>query len=369
MLINPPADPDRPAIYLFFNIVNGRAGLASWIGHRKAPTAVLQWMVDHPLHTSPALVDELSPFSEYRYISVADDDMHLMQMRWPSLQKAVVWHGVSDESLLSTDQVHTSHTLPTERGGRDIDVLFAGSIHTREELDKVLTIVPAALRPYCQHLVQLRLAYPHLTFGQAYDMTLPHSVQVGDGWDFLACIFRATTAWLNRERRLRVLKSLDGCRVTLLGSEAWKEHLAPGMSYAGHVPLSEVPAWMRRSKVCIAINPVQFTHSFSERLLQGMASGAACVTDDRMWVRDQFGAVPGVEPSASPQPGARFVDPSNTPLLRAHVDELLASAPLRVALAQVGNRAVAAQHRWANRVDAVLNIAGFQTSATQASAA
>lgn len=359
VLVNPPPDPQRPAIYMFFNMIKDRESLTRWMGVRSAHTAVLQWMVDHPFHASAPLVDELAPFNEYRYLSVADDDLHLMQLRWPQLRKGVVWHGVSDGAVVSPDTIAPSHT---DAAQRDIDVLVTGSIHTRAELEQALAIVPANLRPSCQHLVQLRLQYPQMSFGQACDITMPHSVLSNDSWDYLAGVFRATTAWLNRERRLRVLRALRGLRVTVLGGESWREHLDTTMTYAGQVPMRDIPSWMRRAKVCIALNPAQFTQSFSERLLQGLASGSACVTDDRLWVREQFGAIT-LSPHTAPQPGAAIVDVANLDQLRARVDELLRDPASRIAHARAGHAVVAARHRWAHRLDTIFAMAGLHSAA------
>lgn len=338
-----------PAIFVVFNFAEHADHILRWIGDRSGPTALVQWLVDHPFNIDKGLMAEFTKHSGFRFVHVTDDDAHLLQLRWPNLRHGRVWHGVARSALCSAQEVASSHS----DGSRDVDVFFAGSIADDAELARLLAQIPQPLHPWCDDVVRLRLEYPWLSFGQAFDVIMPSPMTCPDHWGLLAVVFRYTTAKLNRERRLRLMQGLAGLRVAVAGSPVWKDLLPAGCEYVGEVAYGDVPKWMRRSKVCVALNPTQFVHGFSERLLLSLAGGCATVTDDRLWVREHF-TNPGVRAAVG------FV--ANAPQhMRDCVATLLADTKARTEIAIRGRALVEEKHLWVHRVQTLLRVVGMKS--------
>jgi Glycosyl transferases group 1 len=334
-------------VFLMFNMPGDPAMLGAWMNAHAGVSdraVLVQWMVDHPLNADARLLKDLAPQSGFRFACVSDDDLHLLQMRWGGIRRMRLWHGVSRSALVDVDSVADSHA-----SGRDVDVLLAGSIASEGELEKMRAGMPAGLHKGCDGIVQLRLEQPWTSFGQAFDLSMPAGLHCEDMWSLMAAVFRYTTARVNRERRLGVLRALRGLNVTVLGSEAWREHVdSAGARLVGEVKYEELALWAARSKVWIGVNPTQFVHAFSERLLVGMAGGAACVSDDREWVRREFA-----------QECVRF-DVRDRDGLRDRVGELLRDGSRRTEVALAGRRAVEARHMWGQRVGEMLGMMGMK---------
>jgi hypothetical protein len=158
-----------------------------------------------------------------------------------------------------------------------------------------------------------------------------------------------------------LLHALAGLRVTVAGSDAWRDLLPQGANFVGQVDYHQISAWTQRSKVCVALNPTQFVHGFSERLLLSLAGGAATITDDRLWVRECF---------TSRSIAAAVGFSANAPQqLRANIEQLLADNETRRAYAVRGRALVEAQHLWVHRLPVLLKMAGFANSAPMPAAA
>jgi hypothetical protein len=351
-------NPDRneasgaaPAIFLVFNFPESMERILKWMGPRTGPTAMVQWLVDHPFNLDKALMADMVKQGGYRFVHVTDDDSHMLQLRWPGLRHGRVWHGVPRSALCDAASVAASHLDGSRDGSRDIDVFFAGSIADDAELDMLRADMPTELHAKCDDVAKLRLEYPWLSFGQAFDSIMPTPLTCSDHWGLLAVVFRYSTAKLNRERRIRLVQSLAGLRVCVAGSAVWKGLLPAGCEYVGEVPYTDISAWMRRTKVCVALNPTQFVHGFSERLLLSMAGGCATVTDDRLWVRENF-----TNPNVRAAVGFGVNQPGQ---LRDCVHTLLADASARAEIAMRGRALVEEKHLWVHRVKSLLRVVGM----------
>ncbi|HYF15368.1 MAG TPA: glycosyltransferase [Phycisphaerales bacterium] len=355
--VNPPRNPNEPAIFAFFNLA-GSDTLARWIGPRAASTAVVQWIVDHPFMLDQRAVGELARLPNYRLLTVADDDVHLLQLRWPGMTHARLWHGVPRGALCDAGSLVRSHE---DRAVRDIDVLVCGSLASDDEVAKRRAEVPPSLHKACDEIVRLRLAHPHMPFGQAFDIAVAGPVRTGDHWGLMATIARYATHVVNRERRLALLRGLAGLRVAVVGTPTWRGHCGGTLAYAGEVEFTDIHTWMARARVCVCINPTQFTHAFSERLLLALGAGSGVVSDDRLHVREEF-VRPGGEACAV-FPATLDEGP---PLLRERVEHLLGSIDARVGLAARGRAAIESSHLWEHRVDSLLAAAGYRVEAAAA---
>lgn len=353
---NPPASnglrPRLASAFVFFNFAPSAQMLFDWIGDTRhlqdVPLALVQWLIDHPFNLEQKFTSDLLAQPGYRLVTVANDDSHLLRLRWPSLQHFSVAHGVPRSALVEAAGIESSHC---GRGddARDIDVLFSGSIASDEDLNRLRALVPAALHQFCDDIVQLKLANPALTFTSAFDLEMPSPLICPDHWGLLAVVFRYTTAVLNRARRTTLLNSMRGLRVTLLGTASWTPHVEAArlagvnVDFVCDVPYRELHAYLARSKVCVAINPTQFTHAFSERLLLSLAAGCGTVSDRRLSVTNNFAA-------ANREACVELCDLERPESVREAVVRLLDDPQLRSLQGSLGRAAIEREHLWSHRL-------------------
>jgi hypothetical protein len=234
-----------------------------------------------------------------------------------------------------------------------LDAVVMGSIHSEEEIASLRARVPGPVRTAADEAVELLAGEPWMPFEQALDLTLGSGNIPPGQWGLAALIWRYVSASVNRIRRIGVVRGLRGLPVSVYGGEAWQPECAGTIEYRGGVGYAEVGAIMRRAKVVVAWGPTQFVHSFSERILLALASGAATVADDRLLVRRHFGVRVAGERSAGPVTVARGNDGG---AIRASVEELLGNPELRAAAGTLGRDAVARAHLWDNRIELIASV-------------
>lgn len=335
--VNPPLREGASSVFLFFNNPSSPQALHQWMGPVLGPRAVVQWCVDHPLTLPAAHVDRYAAIPGYRLVMVGEDDLHLLPLRWPSIRTARVRHGV-DASALCEEGAIT--------GGREFDLVIAGSIASESVIDEMRGVIPGALRAGAEEIIALRTRHPQLSFGQAWDAAMPRLDHPGDHWNQMSAVFQYTTAVVNRARRTALVRAMQGVRTRLLGTQTLRALCGGTVEYGGECAYADVPRELARAKVCLALGPTQFVQSFSERLLLSLAAGCATVADARVSVEQEFGMAGCVE----------TFDVANPDAARAAVEKLLKDDSKRVEMGRCGRRAVAQGHLWTHRVRA---IAGF----------
>ena len=363
------------ALFAFFNHLSSADEVYAWAGgaggrggpERSSERSIVQWCVDHPLTIDAAWLDRMSADPGFRLLTVTADDAHLLAMRFPNLKHVTIWHGVAPEALCEAGAIEASH-----RKGRDIDVLLAGSIPSREELGRLKSRVPGVLHGVCEALVEVRTQCPAMSFGQAMDLCLPSGVRANDQWALMAALFAYSTAAVGRARRIAAAQAMQGLNTVLVGTEAWKDIATGTLRYGGNVEYGSLPGWMARTKVSLAVSPPQFATGFSERVLLSMAAGCATVAEERLAITREFCAAENPPRSVGVPGGGPVVQyaPDRPELARVAVGKLLADADQRAAMGAAGRAVVAARHLWDHRVGVVLAAAGMaQQDAVQRAAA
>ncbi len=329
-------------VFLFFNNPPSPEALHQWMGPVLGPRAVLQWCVDHPLTIPPAHLDRFVSIPQYRLLTVADDDTHLLPLRFPAIKTARVWHGVDESALCAPDAVHAE---------RPVDLVIAGSIAGDDEIAALRARVPGSSLTAAHEIVALRTTHPHLSFGQAWDIGCTRLDSPTDHWSLMAGVFQYTTALVNRARRTALVRAVQGVKTTLLGTPTLKALCTGTVEYGGEVAYADLPAELAKAKVCLALGPTQFAHSFSERILLSLAAGCATVADDRVCVQREFGAaVEGVEPVS-------LFDAAKPEQAREQIESLLKDTGRRTAMGSTGRSIVASRHLWSHRVEQVAGLA------------
>jgi hypothetical protein len=349
------------AAYIFFNHLASVEEAYGWAGAPErmgegagggdGGRAVVQWCVDHPLTIAPEWLDRMSADPGFRLLTVTSDDAHLLALRFPRLKHATVWHGVDESALCDPTAIENTRD-------RDIDVIIAGSIASDAELARLLAQVPGVLRSVCDEVVALRLAHPTMSFGQAVDLALPSGARANDHWLLMKTIFAYTTAVVGRARRVAAAQAMQGLNVMLVGTEAWREFATGTLKYAGRVGYQDLPGWLMRSKVCLAVSPPQFVAGFSERVLLSMAAGCATVAEERVMLKKEFGTSGAI----------KMYTPDRPALARAMAETLLGDAKARTMMGAAGREIVVQGHLWGHRVEMVMAAAGMIGMAASGSA-
>jgi hypothetical protein len=373
MTVNDLPPPGHDATVVFFNNVSVEGlgdirdrvrGSGDDAGRRVTP--IVQWMIDHPLAFESTAISRWAALPAFRVAVTCDDDTQLLRLRWPHLRVLRIHHAVWPGALVHPQTLAATHEGRAVESGtgpaapaRDIDVLFAGSIATQEQLDKLRSNVPAQLHPVADEIAQLRFEQPHVTVTQALDLCLPAGLHASDHWELIGRLQMLSVAKVNIQRRLALLDSLQGLRVTVLGGGNWAPHCTGTVTYGGEVRFEDMHHWVKRAKVCLAVNPPQFASGFSERLLLSLAGGAATITDDRPAVRTEFcSPLPGRSRfSATTSPSLRLFHAANPLEARGYCEELLRDVGARATMADAGVRAVAKAHLWGHRLPAILGAA------------
>lgn len=364
--VNPPGEPpDEPGLLLYFNFLNDVSDIHPAIRAPGSSYAVIQFLVDHPFALNERQMDETARLPNFRLLLPCIDGAHMLRLRWPSLLHAHCPHGVSPAALAEPHAIAPSHADPDRRPD---GVLVTGTIQSEAELDDQEAALPAALRPHARDLAALLEAFPHMPVEQGLDLTLGTANIPPGQWGMAAAVVRHAVARANRTRRTRLLAELQGLPVVVLGGEAWEPFCTGTIERREPVDYAEMPAALMRARVCLALGPTQFTHTFSERLLLSLAAGCATIADDRFLIRRHFaarrdGAVaplantpgPGVDAAA---PVCELFDPAAPGSLRPIAEHLLASPGDRSALGAAGRAAVAAGHLWDHRLELMTEVAG-----------
>jgi hypothetical protein len=351
----------RAALFLFFNFPDNLRQFEQWArlenGRPPDASALIQFFVDHPFALNAAFMDRLTAFPHYRLLLPCPDDAHLLRLRWPNLRHFHCRHGIAREALCDMTSLEVSHMQAPGAGGRDIDILVAGSIHSPDALLRLRQPIPSALASRADDMVRFMLDHPHASFGQAFELCMPTGVFASSQWQFFQTIWHYVTATLNRRRRILLVEALKGLPVTVLGTPAWKDICTGTLRYAGEADYASLPAWLARTRVCLAWGPTQFVHGYSERLLLALGAGCAAACDDRAFVRRDF-------PSCT-----RTFDAANPQTARDCIESLLRDRPGALALAHAGREIVERNHLWDHRLEIFLTAINDALRTAQTAAA
>lgn len=337
--VNPAAREGDRAVYLFFNSPQSPAALHQRMGPVMGPRSVVQWCVDHPFTLPDTHVDRYAAIPGYRLVMVAEDDLHLLPMRWPAIRYAQVRHGVDESALCEEGAIGAE---------REFDLVMAGSVLGEGAIENLRARVPGSVRGVAEEVVALRTRHPQLSFGQAWDIAGPRVDHPSDSWGAMASVFHYSTAVVNRVRRAAIIRAMQGVKVRLLGTETLREFCGGSVVYGGECAYADVAKELARAKVCLALGPTQFVHAFSERLLLSLAAGCATVADARVSVDREFGVEGCVETFDIARPDEA----------RAKVEALLNDKGKRTEMGRCGRKAVESRHLWSHRVREIRGLCG-----------
>lgn len=339
----------REGVFVFFNAPVSLDAFPAALWERDSGLRGVQVFVDHPFALPEDKIDEWrrrNGLENFRMCLPCADDVHLLRLRWPGLKHAWVGHGVARSCLCEADGV-------TRAGwdGRAFDVVVTGSIAEEAYIARGFDRLTPAVAGMVREVVAMMVADPRVGYLQAVDLVMGSRGVITGEWKTAQLFWRLCVMMVNRTRRVRAVQSLQGLRVGVFGSAAWREFCTGTVSYGGEVAYGEIASAFGRGRVGLAWGPTQFVHSYSERIMLAMSAGCAAVSDDRLLVRRDFGGACGLYNAG---------DPSTA---RAVCDRVLASPDQAVEMARRGRALVEERCLWEHRVPALLERAGAVAAA------
>lgn len=334
-------DGSVAGVYIFFNMPSSIDALPPAVRRSGSKVALIQILVDHPFALDAGIMDQTSKLPNFRLALPSIDGLHLLRLRWPTLRHGHMPHGIPRSAILSPDLC-----TPEAIASRPHDVVIAGSIHTEQGVRELKWALPAQAHPWIDEIVQIMLANPAMPYEQALDCVCGSRSVITGNWPMAAAMWRAVAADFNRQRRVRLVHSLQGLDVAVFGTDAWQEFCTGTIRYAGNVEYADVARALTTGRICLAWGPTQFPQTFSERLLLSMASACASVCEDRYLVRQHFAGEHCVS-----------FDVGDTHGARSAIESLLGDNDRRNAMALAGREIVERAHLWEHRVDKLASLA------------
>ncbi|MGE0365606.1 MAG: glycosyltransferase [Phycisphaerales bacterium] len=340
-----------PRLVLALNFPSDFDAFLRWARPADPACGVAHLVVDHPFALPTGTIERLCTLPAYRLFMTGIDDRHLLGLRFPTIRHFTCMHGVPTSALADEREIEPSHShTDASRGGRDLGVVVAGSIHSVTQIEDLVGTLPASLVGVAREAARVLVESPGVTFTQAMDLVGPPGLFAVDQWRQLAAVWRVAIAIANRERRLALVRALRGLPVTIVGGEAWDEVCDGTTVRLGSVDYAQLPGVLRRARVCVAWGATQFAMSTTERPLLSMASGCATIAEDRVVLRREFGSDGHAESS-----GLALYDARVPERARELAETMLADPSACAVMGYAGRERIAAAHLWRHRVRGILS--------------
>lgn len=338
--------PER-GVFLFMNVPQSIESLPPALFREHDPMRAVLFGVDHPFALPDDIIDtwrERNGLTNLRVCMPCLDDVHLLRPRFPGLVHSWVPHGVPRSSLSPMDSVTRGNW-----DAREYDVVVTGSVRPAASIAEwKAQIGNPSIVAMVDEIVNLMRHDPHLGYLAAFDLVMGSRGVIPGVWESQKFFWHLVIAELNRIRRISLVRSLQGLRVGVFGSEEWEGECTGTIEYAGRVGYEDCADAFRRGRVALAWGPTQFVHAYSERIMQAMAGGACVVADDRLLVRRDFNV---------PQQTATLFDLSDPQAARRAVDGALADPDASVEQARRGRELVERTCLWEHRLDGLFSFA------------
>lgn len=348
-LIDLAVDPHpESGVFVFFNAPKSLDAFPRALWTPGSGLRAVQVFVDHPFAMPDAALDEWSRrngLANLRVCLPCADDLHLLRMRWPGLRHAWMGHGIPGSAVCGEGAVTRAAW-----DAKAFDVVVTGSIAGEREIADALARMSPEVAAMVREIVAVMLADAGVGYLQALDLVMGSRSVITGEWRTAQAFWRVCIAAVNRARRVRAVQSLQGLRVGVFGSEAWREACTGSIAYAGRVDYEGVGEAFGRGRVALAWGPTQFVHSYSERLMLAMGAGSAAVSDDRLLVRRDFPGLCGLYDAARPESA------------RTACEALLSDPEAAIETARRARSWVAERCLWRRRVGAIVDEAGVLTA-------
>ncbi len=237
-------------------------------------------LVDAPIHFFPLIKSPLNIITCIdRYFCQIFRDSHFPQVIF-------LPHAISKAEA------------PLLDGHPQYDVLMLHSFIDYEKIQRkwAKTYSPA-LAKVLEEAAELTLTDNNLPYMQAFAQTLDHHLRAGQSIDphllDYETLLAELEAYICGKSRIDLLKNIQDVSVHVFGSQdgnvGWKKYLGNQSNIKIHPPVSFTDALelMKKAKILLDCTPKikQGTH---ERILNGLACGAAVLTLENSYMREHF---------------------------------------------------------------------------------
>ena len=347
-------------IFLFFNSPSSIDQFPETLFTPGSSLRAIQYFVDHPLALPDNIIDDWynrATLENFRMCLPCIDDIHILRPRFPGLIHTWIPHGIPRNSLCDL-----STLTRQQHDARPYDVVVTGSIKPIEDIQGTLTNLTPDSIAMVNDIAYLMLQRPHMGYLPALDLVLGSRKGITGNWSTQKSIWSLVTMIVNRQRRIATVQSLQGLKVGVFGSDAWIPECTGTIEYAGEVQYAHCAQAFAQARVALAWGPTQFVHSYSERIMQAMAGGAAVIADDRILIARDFNGPNAIQHTGNDKgPSATLFDWANPTAARAAADQLLADPDTALALARRGRTLVENKCLWEHRVDELIACIGQST--------
>ena len=154
------------------------------------------------------------------------------------------------------------------------------------------------------------------------------------------------TLKLHQTGRLKILKSLAGYGLTIMGDEGWKEHFAPGQArLEGSVRyFDQLPLLYSGSDICFNCTSLQMPQAVNQRVFDIPACGGFLLTDYRQALEEIFHIEHDIAVYHSPDEAAGLAQ------------YYLKNPQLREKMSQRARAKILKDHTYLNRIDTIIEI-------------
>lgn len=346
-MINLAVDPHpEGGVFVFFNAPVTLDAFPRALWEPGSGLRAAQVFVDHPFAMPHAAIDDWARrgadgLGNLRVCLPCADDVHLLRMRWPGLVHAWMGHGIPASVLCGSEAISRQAW-----DAREFDVVVTGSIMGEQGIREAFARMTPEIQAMVREIVAVMVADAGVGYLQAMDLVMGSRSVITGEWATAQAFWRVCVAMTNRIRRMRAVQSLQGLKVGVFGSEAWREVCTGSIEYAGRADYADVHTAFGRGRVGLAWGPTQFVHSYSERIMLAMAAGCAAVSDDRLLVRRDFSGLCGLYDAGRPETA------------RAACEALLADPDGSISMAARARAWVGERCLWRHRVGVLLEEAG-----------
>lgn len=235
-------------------------------------------------------------------------------------------------------------TPPNINEKRPYDVLFLASYLDYEEIrDSWKKNLSSALCKTLEEAAEITLGDKETPYIQALAEALDRQSRLTPGLDprkidFIPLLDQLEDYIVGKDR-VELIKAIKDAKVHIYGanSESWKKHLVHQKNIAFHdaVDYDEALNLMKKSKIVLNTCP-KIKNGAHERIFAGIASGAVVITDENVYMRENFKHGEDI----------LFDRHGHWHHVNALINEYLLSPEKCLALVQKGQEVVSQGHTW-----------------------
>ncbi len=292
----------------------------------------------------PACYDVNLIQSPYSILSCVDR-LDCEYLRKQNFQNIFFWPHAVERELSAPEQQH-----------RPYDVVFFGSSCDPEGMRAAWQAkYPNEIGQLIDEAAEMTLANRPMPFWEATQEALSHA-KLDPGIIDIKKVNYYVDNYTRGVDRLELIRSIKDASVHVYGATCWREELPirgwmqclgglPNVTVHPAIPFQESLDILKQSKICLNSMPF-FKDGTHERIFTGLACGCLPITNDNLWVAENF--VDGEE--------LILFRSKHWDAVNDKVNRFLADEELRKQVVAKGRAKVMREHTWDQRVEQLLTV-------------